>query len=138
MICFGWTKDMGKEVHLTKSLWLILLLPTGFGPWVINFSFFSIRIKLISTLFYVTWVTIRCGIYPYILKILWKSWENAGFSLHSRYAVATFLHCIFCVLNFKVSKKLLFSRHLSYHFNVSLCLSIQWLIFLIFVFATST
>lgn len=103
----GWL--MGACLCVEANTWLLIARRVfnkqGFGPWVINFSFFSIRIKLISILFYVTWIYIRCFIYPSILKILWglwlTLWEKTGNMFYQRYALALFLHCVFCVLNFK-------------------------------------
>jgi len=100
---------MGACMSVEVNTWLLIARRVfnreGFGPWVINFSFFSIRIKLISILFYVTWIYIRCYVYPSIMKVLWTlwftQWKQTGAIFTSRYSVALFLHLVFCVLNFK-------------------------------------
>mmetsp|Transcript_2876 Transcript_2876/g.5333 ORF Transcript_2876/g.5333 Transcript_2876/m.5333 type:complete len:315 (-) Transcript_2876:948-1892(-) len=109
---------MGACLSVELNTWLLIARRVfnkqGFGPWVINVSFFSIRIKLISVLFYVTWFFIRCYIYPSILKVLWTlwftQWKKTGAIFNSQYVVALILHFIFCVLNFKWTFDLFMSK----------------------------
>eukprot|EP00804_Cyclotella_cryptica_P007657 CCRYP_015236-RA/>CCRYP_015236-RA protein AED:0.03 eAED:0.03 QI:354/1/1/1/0/0/7/3741/314 len=104
----GWL--MGACLSVEINTWLLIARRVfnkqGFPPWVIDLPpFVSIRIKLISVLFYVTWISIRCFLYPIIMKILlelwWKQWKQTGMVLYSRYTVGIVLHSIFCILNFK-------------------------------------
>eukprot|EP00956_Cyclotella_meneghiniana_P043058 scaffold251298_cov116-Cyclotella_meneghiniana.AAC.2 len=61
-----WARDMHDFFNL---------IALGFTPWVIDLPpFRSIRVKLISILFYITWITIRCILYPAIMKILVQLW----------------------------------------------------------------
>lgn len=104
----GWL--MGACLSVEVNTWLLIARRVfnkqGFGPtWVINLSCVRIRIKLISILFYITWVIIRCIIYPIILKIMWNNWldlwEETGAMLWQRYSFALTLQTIFCLLNIK-------------------------------------
>ena len=112
----GWL--MGACLCVEVNTWLLIARRVfnkqGFGPWVISCSFFSIRIKLISILFYITWIGIRCFIYPSIMKVLWAlwfdQWEKYGTIFNSRYALGLFLHSIFCALNFKWTFDLFMSK----------------------------
>ncbi|KAL7542520.1 hypothetical protein ACHAXR_011850 [Thalassiosira sp. AJA248-18] len=112
----GWL--MGACLCVEVNTWLLIARRVfnkqGFGPWVINFSFFSLRIKLISIFFYVTWVAIRCAFYPLILRVLWTiwftQWKQTGNIFNTRYALALFLHFIFCLLNFKWTYDLFMSK----------------------------
>lgn len=108
----GWL--MGSCLSVEVNTWLLIARRVfnkqGFGPWVLNISSFSIRIKIISILFYVTWFSIRCFIYPIILKTLWFKWKDSGAIFHTRYSMALFLHIIFCLLNFKWTFDLFMSR----------------------------
>ncbi|KAL7550394.1 hypothetical protein ACHAWF_013635 [Thalassiosira exigua] len=112
----GWL--MGACLSVEANTWLLIARRVfnkqGFGPWVWSLGFFSIRVKLISIFFYVTWISIRCYIYPIILGLLWTlwhdQWNRTGAVFHSRYAVALVLHSIFCVLNFKWTFDLFMSK----------------------------
>ncbi|KAL3794009.1 hypothetical protein ACHAWO_012413 [Cyclotella atomus] len=100
---------MGACLMVEINTWLLIARRVfnkqGFTPWVIGLpQLFSIRIKLISVLFYITWITIRCFLYPVIMKILLQLWWNSyrqTSSLYSHYTICILLHSVFCVLNFK-------------------------------------
>ena len=98
------------QCQCNEQFIILIYLFAGFGPWVLNISSFSIRIKIISILFYVTWFSIRCFIYPIILKTLWFKWKDSGAIFHTRYSMALFLHIIFCLLNFKVRLSFAFTQ----------------------------
>jgi hypothetical protein len=111
----GWL--MGACLIVEINTWLLIARRVfnkqGFGPWVIDLSLFSIRVKLISIFFYVTWVGIRCVLYPCIWRLLWSLWYHdykGGVIFNSRYAVALGLHSIFCCLNFKWTFDLFMSK----------------------------
>lgn len=112
----GWL--MGACLIVEINTWLLIARRVfnkqGFGPWVIDLSLFSIRVKVISILFYVTWISIRCILYPCILRVLWTlcydQYNKQGVIFNSRYAVALALHSIFCCLNFKWTFDLFMSK----------------------------
>lgn len=111
----GWL--MGACLIVEINTWLLIARRVfnkqGFGPWVIDLSLFSIRIKIISTFFYVTWISIRCFLYPAIWKLLWSLWleeYKEGVIFNSKYALALGLHSIFCCLNFKWTFDLFMSK----------------------------
>ena len=83
----------------------------GFGPWI----FVGIRIKIISILFYITWISIRCIIYPVIMKILCELWyetySRSGCMIYQCYSGALILHSVFCLLNFKWTFDLFRSKY---------------------------
>jgi hypothetical protein len=85
----------------------------GFEPWVIDLSFFSIRIKLISILFYATWIPIRCMLYPYLLIPFYQLWLEYSTKVHTKFNLVLFclpLHSMFCALNAKWTFDLLVSK----------------------------
>lgn len=79
----------------------------GFPPWTINLPFMSmvsIRIKLISICFYITWISIRCLLYPYVLLVFYKmATAKGGNYLNEKermaLAIGVCLHAVFCYLN---------------------------------------
>ncbi len=97
--CSSCSKNAYKLGYLIYLHICFLLQVIDLPPFV------SIRIKLISVLFYVTWISIRCLLYPIIMKILlelwWMQWKQTEKVLYTRYALAIVLHSIFCILNFK-------------------------------------
>ena len=112
----GWL--MGSCLSVEINTWLLIARRVfnkqGIGPWIINLSCVSIRIKLISILFYVTWIGIRCCIYPSIMTILWSLWYShwmkTGNIVNSHYFLALVLHSVFCLLNFKWTFDLFMSK----------------------------
>lgn len=112
----GWL--MGSCLSVEINTWLLIARRVfnkqGIGPWVINLSCVSIRIKLISILFYVTWIGIRCYIYPTILMVLWSAWfsewTKSGSMFHTHYFLAVVLQSVFCLLNFKWTFDLFMSK----------------------------
>lgn len=112
----GWL--MGSCLSVEINTWLLIARRVfnkqGIGPWIIKLSCVSIRIKLISILFYVTWIGIRCYIYPSIMTVLWSlwysQWMKTGNIVNSHYSLALVLHSIFCLLNFKWTFDLFMSK----------------------------
>mmetsp|Transcript_25143 Transcript_25143/g.38051 ORF Transcript_25143/g.38051 Transcript_25143/m.38051 type:complete len:319 (-) Transcript_25143:199-1155(-) len=111
----GWL--MGSCLIVEINTWLLIARRVfnkqGFGPWVIDLSLFSIRVKLISIFFYVTWFSIRCFLYPVIWRLLWSLWYDEykeGVIFNTKYAFALGLHSIFCCLNFKWTFDLFMSK----------------------------
>ncbi len=74
----------------------------GFPPWTIDLPYlFSVRVKLISIFFYLTWVAIRCIVYPYVLVIMGRLVQDSNLAENNKVmiSVAACLHSIFCFLN---------------------------------------
>lgn len=119
---------MGACLTVEINTWLLIARRVfnkqGFGPWVINLNSLGVttiphvRIKVISILFYITWFTIRCYIYPQIMYVLFTLWyadhikNNSGVVagssyyyggsiFNSHYCICLLLQSIFVILNFK-------------------------------------
>lgn len=103
---------MGACLSVEVNTWLLIARRVVHkqGP---RPTFFSIRTKVISVLFYTTWFFIRCYVYPVILRVflmLWLAqWEETGDMFGSHYILALLLHSVFCLLNFKWTFDLLMS-----------------------------
>ncbi len=107
---------MGVCMSVELNTWFLIARRVfnkqGFPAWQLDIPYFiSIRVKLISTLFYITWIGIRCLMYPYVLYVLvfplrHIDKENAVFV---RY-IAMALQCAFCFLNAQWSLQLLNSK----------------------------
>ena len=85
----------------------------GFPPWIIDLSFVSIRVKLISVFFYLTWIVTRCIIYPYLLPLFYQSWTEQSKKVGTMWNVVAFavpLHSLFCLLNLKWTYDLIMSK----------------------------
>jgi hypothetical protein len=85
----------------------------GFPPWIIDLSFFSIRVKLISVLFYVTWIGFRCILYPYLMIPFYQAWVTHTAKVGTPWNIVFMcvpLHAFFCLLNLKWSYDLLMSK----------------------------
>mmetsp|Transcript_31840 Transcript_31840/g.52487 ORF Transcript_31840/g.52487 Transcript_31840/m.52487 type:complete len:324 (+) Transcript_31840:23-994(+) len=86
----------------------------GFPPWIIGLPMIiSIRVKIISILFYATWIVTRCIIYPILLVDLIERWQVRTALLKTPFNVGAIivpLHSCFVVLNFKWSYDLLWSK----------------------------
>jgi TLC domain len=104
---------MGVEINTWFLIARRVFNKQGFPPWIIDLSFVSIRIKLISICFYVTWIGFRCIVYPmmmgYLFKRWWKESEHVGTYLNLE-VIPMVLHAIFCVLNFKWTIDLIMSK----------------------------
>jgi len=89
----------------------------GFPPWTIGLPYIlSVRVKLISICFYMSWVGIRCCLFPFIMVeyvrmyrakdvmlLLWGwEWNVMG--------VCLVIHSVFCVLNGKWTMDLVNSK----------------------------
>lgn len=109
---------MGACMSVEVNTWLLIARRVfnkqGFPPWtIIDMSFLSIRIKLISFFFYVTWISIRCILYPYLLFPIWDLYKEHTEEVGSSWnllLVCFPLHAVFCALNLKWSYDLLMSK----------------------------
>lgn len=87
----------------------------GFPPWtIVNLkSFLSIRIKVISILFYITWIFIRVILYPLLLIPFYNIYIQYSIRYTTYYNLLFLcipLHSIFCLLNLKWTYDLLMSK----------------------------
>jgi hypothetical protein len=108
---------MGACMSVEINTWFLIARRVfnkqGFPPWILNLSFVSIRVKLISICFYVTWFGIRCILYPIMLVYLVKRWHleylKNGSWINIE-LVNPLVHVSFCILNFKWTYDLLMSK----------------------------
>ncbi|KAL3908569.1 MAG: hypothetical protein SGILL_008434 [Bacillariaceae sp.] len=108
---------MGACMSVEINTWFLIARRVfnkqGFPPWVIDLSVVSIRIKLISICFYVTWIGIRVILYPVMMEFIFNRWvhavEQSGRYLNIKLVPAV-LHAIFCVLNLKWTYDLITSK----------------------------
>lgn len=109
---------MGACMSVEVNTWLLIARRVfnkqGFPPWtIIDLSFLSIRIKLISIFFYITWISIRCILYPYLLIPIWYLYKERAVEFDSNWnllLVCFPLHSVFCALNLKWSYDLFMSK----------------------------
>jgi len=76
----------------------------GFPPWTIDLPYlFSIKVKLISISFYITWISIRCLLYPYVSVVFYRLAKRGALSEEEKIAlsIGCCLHVVFCFLNVK-------------------------------------
>ena len=113
---------MGACMSVEVNTWFLIARrifnKQGFSPWVIQLPgtvspAFSIRIKFISIFFYITWISIRCILYPFLL------WHFVTLALQkyriekSVLNVETLvlpIHFIFCMLNLRWTYDLCMSK----------------------------
>ena len=108
---------MGACMSVEINTWFLIARRVfnkqGFPPWIIDLSFVSIRVKLISIGFYVTWVGIRCILYPmmlvFLIKRWWKESQNSGTYFNIE-LINPVLQSCFCILNFKWTYDLIMSK----------------------------
>ena len=108
---------MGACMIVEVNTWFLIARRVfnkqGFPPWVIDLSFVSIRVKLISLFFYVTWIAIRCILYPYLLWPFAQAWVEHSAKVGTKMNIVMLcvpLHACFCLLNLKWSYDLLMSK----------------------------
>jgi hypothetical protein len=108
---------MGACMSVEVNTWFLIARRVfnkqGFPPWIIDLSFVSIRVKLISIGFYITWIGIRCILYPimmvYLVQRWWKVSQESG-NYFNIELVNPVMHSSFCILNFKWTYDLLMSK----------------------------
>jgi hypothetical protein len=108
---------MGACLIVEVNTWFLIARRVfnkqGFSPWIIDLSFFSIRVKLISILFYTTWILIRCLWYPYLMIPFYRIWLRHSHQVNTKINLVMLtlpLHFAFCCLNLKWSYDLLMSK----------------------------
>ena len=108
---------MGVCLSVEINTWFLIARRVfnkqGFPPWIIDLSIVSIRLKLISVCFYVTWFTIRVFIYPCLLVHLVKRYLDESWRCGT-YAnidlIPPLMQAVFCVLNLKWTYDLIASK----------------------------
>ena len=108
---------MGICMSVEVNTWFLIARRVfnkqGFSPWTIGLPYlFSVRIKLISVCFYVSWVSIRCILYPFVLTIFHRLLTDPEFSKREKNmtSVAACLHLVFCALNMRWTMDLINSK----------------------------
>ena len=109
---------MGALLSVEINTWFLIARRVfnkqGLPPWTIDLPpIISIRIKLISTCFYVTWIVIRCIIYPALLLNFFTRYENRTKLLGTRFnvfALCIALQTCFVALNLKWTYDLIMSK----------------------------
>jgi len=85
----------------------------GFPPWTIDLPFsISVRVKLISVCFYITWVLARCILYPYVLVIFYRLHTRDMIPKDENVAIilGSCLQAVFCMMNVKWTNDLINSK----------------------------
>jgi hypothetical protein len=108
---------MGLCMSVELNTWFLIARRVfnkqGFPPWKIGYSWWSIRIKVISVLFYTTWLWVRVFLYPILLwpisQIYLQQVKITGSRINSLLPGVP-LHVVFCILNLKWSYDLLTSK----------------------------
>lgn len=108
---------MGVYMSAQINTWFLIARRVfnkeGFPPWIIDLSFVSIKVKLISICFFVTWFGIRCFLFPILLGYLFKVWRLESAKAKSYYVLSIIplvLQATMCTLNFKWTFDLLRSK----------------------------
>jgi len=107
---YGWL--LGVCMSVEVNTWLIiarrLFNKTGQG-WNVG----GFEIKIISILFYITWISIRLIIYPGLFVVACQAYFERSARVGSYINALTpapFLQSVFCMLNFKWSYDLFMSK----------------------------
>lgn len=109
---------MGLNMSVEANTWFLIARRVfnkqGFPPWTISLSsVFSIRIKLISIFFYITWFVIRLIIFPIVLIKLIEIHEM-HYEITNKPDIAVILAIMFqvvlCTLNLKWTKDLVMAK----------------------------
>jgi len=108
---------MGACLSVEINTWFLIARRVfnkqGFPPWIIDLSFVSIRLKLISLCFYITWFSIRVFLYPLLLLHLTKEYMKESKRLGTFWNIDLLppvLQSIFCILNLKWTFDLIMSK----------------------------
>ena len=114
---------MGACMAVELNTWFLIARRVfnkqGFPPWTVLevSSFWSLRIKVISVAFYVTWIGIRCCLYPALLWPFYRHWRDLTRQTGTPWNIlwpSVPLHAAFCLLNLKWTYELILSK-VRYH-----------------------
>jgi len=99
---------MGVCISVEINTWFLIARRVfnkqGFPPWTIDLPYlFSIKVKLISIFFYVTWISIRCFLHPYVFVVFYGMAKRGALTEEEKVAlsIGSCLHVVFCFLNGK-------------------------------------
>jgi hypothetical protein len=117
LFCQEYQCYMGICMSVEVNTWFLIARRVfnkqGFEPWMINLPYlFSVRVKLISIFFYITWVTTRCIFYP-LMMIRYSELYMERFRKGSKLNImlmVSIIHFIFCLLNARWSVDLCQSK----------------------------
>ena len=108
---------MGVLMSVELNTWFLIARRVfnkqGLPPWKLDIPYFmSVRVKLISIFFYISWISIRCVMYPYVLYVLAFPLVADKNYADVKHAVgfAVMIQAVFCFLNGKWSLQLLNSK----------------------------
>lgn len=109
---------MGACMSVEINTWFLIARRVfnkqGFTPWVIDLPpFMSIRIKLISIFFYLSWISIRVILFPVLMLKFITLWWNLSLDVGTKFNIlfpVFFLHSTFCLLNLKWTYDLVRSK----------------------------
>ena len=109
---------MGACMSVEINTWCLIARRVfnkqGLPPWILNLPLgVSFRIKLISILFYTSWIFIRIVLYPVIWAVLFGMWKDYSVEVGTGWnglAIALPPHSVFCALNIKWTVDLLMSK----------------------------
>jgi hypothetical protein len=104
---------MSVEINTWFLIARRVLNKQGFPPWSIDLSFVSIKVKLISICFYITWIVIRCLVYPALFFPICRKWLLYSTKVGTHWNIVMIcvpLHAAFCLLNLKWTYDLLLSK----------------------------
>lgn len=109
---------MGACMSVEINTWFLIARRVfnkqGFSPWVIDLPpLFSLKVKLISILFYTTWIFVRCYLYPLLWFEFHSMWQQRSKQYGTKYnlfAISLPLHTILCILNLKWTYDLINSK----------------------------
>ena len=104
---------MGMCLSIEINTWFLIARRVankqGFSVWTLSGLPFglSVRLKVISACFYVTWFIGRCLLFPYLLTVVLQEWfESKRFSLLLKLC----MHSLFTYLNLKWTYDLVISK----------------------------
>lgn len=109
---------MGSCLSVEVNTWFLIARryfnKQGFAVWVLNLPLsFSFRIKVISVMFYITWVLLRCILYPVLMYVFTLDyldrWEEVGSPVNIL-VISVFFQFLFNLLNFKWTVDLILSK----------------------------
>lgn len=108
---------MGLCMSVEANTWFLIARRVfnkqGFSPWTISLPpLFSIRVKLISIFFYLTWVLIRIIVYPSVVFKLINLYDLHRKNKYiAKYClVATMFQLALCFLNLKWTRDLAMAK----------------------------
>jgi len=113
---------MGACLTVELNTWFLIARRVfnqqGFPPWTLALPAGpSLRIKVISIGFYLTWISIRCLLYPALLVPFYRQWRDWSAVVGTDWNIllpVLPLHAAFCLLNLKWTYELVLSK-LRYH-----------------------